>query len=94
MPTMLCYATLLCCLLLSSSVNADNPVPLPEMVTIPAGEFVMGCSDIEEPPGSTKIICDVSIRYASQHFSFSEFQMGKYEVTQRQYQACVDAGAC
>lgn len=89
-----CTSPLALALFLNLPGCAHATPPLPEMVTIPAGQFVMGCSEKEKPPITSDTICDVSTRYAAQKFSFSEFQMGKYEITVKQYQACVDDGAC
>jgi formylglycine-generating enzyme required for sulfatase activity len=54
----------------------------PDMVFIPAGEFIMGNDDgdDDEKPERTVYL--------------DAFCMDKYEVTNTQYQECVDAGAC
>jgi len=61
-----------------------HPVDMPDgyWVTIPSGEFQMGSENGEddEKPVHTVYV--------------DEFQMGKYEVTNRQYYQCVKAGIC
>jgi formylglycine-generating enzyme required for sulfatase activity len=69
-----------------TSVDATKAAASP-MVTVPAGAFSMGCNaavdnecrEDEQPPH------DVTLH---------EFQIDKNEVTQAQYFACVQAGAC
>lgn len=55
----------------------------PEMVSLPAGSFVMGSDrgDRSEQPAHSVTIG-------------APFAIGKYEVTVSQWQACVDAGGC
>jgi formylglycine-generating enzyme required for sulfatase activity len=61
-------------------------IPLPETVAIPAGRFTMGCSprdagcDNDEKPAH-------EVRVAA-------FEIGKYEVTFDEWDACEKAGAC
>ncbi len=64
-------------------------------VTIPAGEFQMGSSD-EEIANALKICpdCDFSDQQPQHWVDLPEFQIGKYEVTHRQYVQCVKAGRC
>jgi formylglycine-generating enzyme required for sulfatase activity len=54
----------------------------PEMVLVPAGEFTMGSNDYsdEKPPHKVKIA--------------KAFEVGKYEVTFDEWQACVDDSGC
>jgi formylglycine-generating enzyme required for sulfatase activity len=54
----------------------------PDMVFVPAGEFIMGnnMGDDAEKPERTVFL--------------DAFCIDKYEVTNAQYKACVDAGAC
>ena len=59
----------------------------PEMVTIPAGSFEMGClSDDGDCQGS---------EFPVHRVTFSEpFALSKYEVTLNDWNACADAGPC
>jgi len=57
-----------------------------EWITIPAGDFVMGCADADSDCNS-----DESPRHT---VTLSEYKIQKYEVTNAQYKACVDAGTC
>lgn len=58
-----------------------------DMVTIPAGEFLMGCNeDVDD---------DCADDERPLHtVSLSEFEIDETEVTQDQYAACVAAGDC
>ena len=64
-------------------------------VTIPAGEFLMGSSD-EEVANALKICpdCDFSYEQPQHSVVLDEYQIGRYEVTNRQYAQCVKAGTC
>jgi len=55
-------------------------------ITIPAGDFVMGCAT-----GDSQCDSDESPKHT---VYLSEYKIQKYEVTNAQYKACVDAGAC
>ena len=65
------------------TTRVDMVIP-GHMVTIPAGEFQMGCDTMDcyyaEKPLHTVYL--------------DAYQIDKYEVTNAQYRACVDAGAC
>ena len=62
------------------AINLDNGVTL-ELVHIPGGTFLMGAPDIEE---------DSKDYERPQHeVTVPEFWMGKYQVTQAQYQAVI-----
>lgn len=64
-------------------------------VTIPAGEFQMGSSD-EQIAVVLKTCsgCNLSGEQPQHLVYLSAFQIGKYEVTNRQYAQCVRAGVC
>src|SRR5262249_27151625 len=74
------------CLLLAASVRGQNSVPQPaiEFVGIVPGEFMMGCSigDID---------CNDDERPAHRVRITKPFEIGKYEVTQAQWQAVMGA---
>ncbi|MFC1474802.1 SUMF1/EgtB/PvdO family nonheme iron enzyme [bacterium] len=55
-------------------------------ITIPASDFVMGCADAD-------VNC-TSPESPKHTVTLSGYQIQKYEVTNAQYQACVDAAAC
>lgn len=57
-----------------------------EMVTVPAGEFSMGCS-----PGDTR--CEADEKPVVK-VVVPAFAIDKHEVTVVEYRACVDAGRC
>ncbi|OQA86194.1 MAG: Serine/threonine-protein kinase pkn1 [bacterium ADurb.Bin236] len=57
-----------------------------EWITIPAGDFVMGCADAD---GS----CNAN-ESPKHTVTLSEYKMHKYEVTNAQYKTCVTAAAC
>jgi serine/threonine-protein kinase len=71
-----------------STEDLPYPPPVGEMISIPAGEFQMGCDQAN----------------LSQFCRFDEFPLhvvyldsyaiDKYEVTNKQYRECVDKGAC
>lgn len=64
-------------------------------VTIPAGEFLMGSSDIEIAYAKTLCSdCDFSDEQPQHLVSLDAYQIGVYEVTNRQYAQCVQAGVC
>ena len=64
-------------------------------VTIPAGEFLMGSSDKDIEYAKTLCSgCDFSKEQPQHWIDLPEFQIGKYEVTNRQYAQCVKAGIC
>jgi formylglycine-generating enzyme required for sulfatase activity len=68
----------------SDGVFRDCPF-CPDMVTVPAGKFIMG-SDKAEPGTSEWPARPVALTRA--------FALGKYEVTFAQWQQCRTAGAC
>jgi formylglycine-generating enzyme required for sulfatase activity len=57
-----------------------------ELVTIPAGSFTRGCVD-----GDTECL---NSELPARSVEMPEYKIGKYEVTNTQYKACVDAGKC
>jgi len=66
-----------------------------EMAVIPGGEFMMGspsCTDGQRHSSKTKLPCDNEL---PQHrVSIKRFEMGKYDVTHDQWNACVADGGC
>lgn len=58
-----------------------------EMVAIPAATFEMGCAPERDPSCSADEQPPRSVHVAS-------FEIDRNEVTQAEYRACVDAGAC
>jgi formylglycine-generating enzyme required for sulfatase activity len=64
-------------------------------VTIPAGEFQMGSTykEIAEGEGTCQI-CDAMDEKPRHLVSLDTYQIGKYEITIRQYTQCVRAGVC
>jgi formylglycine-generating enzyme required for sulfatase activity len=64
-------------------------------ITIPSGEFLMGSSD-EELEEFYKYCpdCDFSIEQPQHWVDLPEFQIGKYEITNKQYNQCVRSNVC
>ncbi len=80
----------------ATSLPTNAPVPEEptdidpqEMVTIPAGTFLMGC----DPANNAGQNCTISDGPAHQ-VSLDAFAMTRYEITNELYQACVEDGAC
>ncbi len=83
------------------------PTPIPEeMIHIPAGSFIQGLTDAQidaayqdciesELPQHVKALCwhRTSEKYRPNVY-LDEFYIDKYEVTNAQYDECVDAGYC
>lgn len=63
-----------------------NPLLNPPMVQIPAGSFLMGCQPAEK-------ICFPDEEPA-RRVQVPAFEMGKYEVTFDEWDACVTDGGC
>jgi formylglycine-generating enzyme required for sulfatase activity len=64
-------------------------------VTIPAGEFLMGSSQENiEYAQSLCSDCDFSNEQPQHSVFLDEYQIGKYEVTNNQYNQCIHAGKC
>ena len=92
------FAFIIACLLyllLAGAASGAGPAPktefrdcprCPEMVVVPAGEFVMGSSKAES--GHTDEKPQHTVRFAE------PFGVGKYEVTFDQWDACTAAGRC
>lgn len=57
-----------------------------EMVFVPAGEFTMGAEDVQ--------LMDMSNAWPLQAVYVESFYIDKYEVSNANYQKCVDAGIC
>ena len=92
------FATIMAGLLyamLCGAASGADPAPktefrdcprCPDMVVVPAGEFVMGSSKAES--GHTDEKPQHTVRFAE------PFGVGKYEVTFEQWDACTAAGRC
>ena len=71
----------------------QNPPAVGTMVTVPAGPFLMGC----DPGNRWEYPCrnDEFHGESPLHAVYLDaFEIDKYEVTNRQYRACVEAGVC
>ncbi len=67
----------------------SDPPDVEKMVNVPAGEFKMGCD--RQNPGSR----GCSYKDTPLHAVYLDsFAVDKYEVTNRQYRECVNAGKC
>ncbi len=60
-----------------------------EMVTIPAGPFMMGCNQFVDNANE----CGEGEKPYHQ-VTLSEYKIDKYEVTAAAYKACIDSGSC
>lgn len=69
---------------------AVNPGDVETLITIPEGEFQMGCD--KKNPDLLRD-CEERDRYLHPVW-LDAYAIDKYEVTNKQYRACVDAGAC
>jgi len=73
----------------------EDVMPEDYWVTIPAGEFQMGSSDEEIAYAETLCPDCYLLDEQPQHtVALDEYQIGKYEVTNLQYDQCVNAGRC
>ena len=91
----LASATVIVCYLIAAQAQTENEEPKPgtvgvvvlpgsvelEIVWVPAGQFWMGCS-----PGETGFLCDADEK-PRHRVELDGFWMGKYEVTQVQWEA-------
>jgi formylglycine-generating enzyme required for sulfatase activity len=74
-----------------------RPIDMPKgyWVTIPAGEFLMGSSDKDIEYAKTLCSdCGFSDEQPQDWVDLPEYEIGKYEVTNRQYYQCVKAESC
>lgn len=70
----------------NGTTTSGGPPSDIEWITIPAGDFVMGCNIGVESCSSWE---------SPKHtVTLSEYKIQKYEVTNAQYKACVDAAVC
>ncbi len=67
-----------------------DPQKLGSTVTVPEGEFVMGCD--EGNPHRPKPCWGREVPLHPVYLN--TYEIDKYEVTNREYQSCVEAGAC
>ncbi len=67
-----------------------NPPPVGTMVEIPGGEFLMGC----DPNNQTGSYGCAANQLPLHRVWLDTYAIDKYEVTNSQYRACMDAGAC
>ncbi len=76
-----------------STEDLPDPPPLGEMIPIPAGWFFMGC----DPSNPVEDVCAYGVSHVElplRQVYLDAFEIDKYEVTNSEYQACVEAGAC
>jgi serine/threonine-protein kinase len=89
---------------------SPTPTPLPtptvrvDMILIPSGEFIMGgdakqavesCQELYEPYGDLQCeIGDYDDEEPIHSVSLDEYSIDKYEVTNADYQICVNEGVC
>ena len=63
------------------------------MVDVPAGHFLMGC----DPANPSEVPCIYGLTHVNgpvRQVYLDGFSVDKYEVTNREYRTCVEAGAC
>ena len=66
-----------------------------DWITIPAGKFLMGSSDKDIEYAKTLCPdCDFADEQPQHWVDLSEFQIGKYEITNHQFAQCTKAGIC
>ena len=74
---------------------ADPYPPLvPEMVSIPAGTFTMGCKDGRDNVEGVDKCESATAEQPTHKVSINAFQMGKTEVTFAEWDVCVADGVC
>ena len=74
---------------------ADPYPPLvPEMVSIPAGAFTMGCKDGRDNVEGVDKCESATAEQPTHKVSINAFQMGKTEVTFAEWDVCVADGVC
>jgi formylglycine-generating enzyme required for sulfatase activity len=66
------------------------PPDIEAMIEVPAGEFQMGCDAALSPVGGCTARKDTPLHTVY----LDAYAIDKYEVTNLQYRACVDAGVC
>ncbi|SFM54377.1 formylglycine-generating enzyme family protein [Halopseudomonas yangmingensis] len=71
--------------LLAAPALAEQTVPQPDMITIPAGSFMMGCDHRHHCHSREMPVRKVEV---------AAFEIGRYEVTFAEWDACVADGAC
>ena len=75
----------LICFIASSSCSKDQPKQ--DMVLVPAGDFMMGCNK------AVDMECESDEKPYHKVY-LDEFYIDKYEVTNEQYQLCVNVSRC
>lgn len=65
-----------------------DPPDLGAMVTVPAGEFLMGCD-----PNNGGYLC-FSNQVPLHPVYLDAFEIDKFEITNKEYRACTEAGVC
>ena len=68
------------------NVTTEGDIIENEWIIIPAGDFVMGCADADGGCASNE--------FPKHTVMLSEYKIQKYEVTNAQYKACVNAAIC
>jgi formylglycine-generating enzyme required for sulfatase activity len=72
----------------NATCNGYTPGSTNPWITIPAGDFVMGCA-------AADVSCNGDGREGPKHtVTLPEYKIQKYEVSNAQYAACVAASAC
>lgn len=70
------------------SDTGGAPSDLGAMISIPAGEFQMGCNE------EVEVQCSTGFDVPYHTVTLSAYKIDKYEVTVGEYQKCIKAGAC
>ena len=82
------YFPLLLGLLILVNLSVYSQINDTVMVTVPAGEFQMGCNPATDP------VCEYIPEEKLHTVYLDEYRIDKYEVTFQRLQKCIDAGGC